>query len=243
MIKYAPFSSNEVPKKWASTKPFGFCRTPGGPSAPIAAVCDRLRAGPGGWFQWARALAVDVWRKNGVKQMGLIWCNGIYWDTGGWIYEYIYMNMIEYEYVYMNRFYDIDVMYIIHDDSYIHIILYSHIYIYMIWVLVWTQPKTLLVTSVHSKCQKPCENGSTPVIIWFNSFCCFSPKSCSPRLPEFFGENSLCLSLPHVIEVGFNGAKHAFTLAGANHLSKQALPVAHTCICCLIRQRPTGWIV
>ena len=44
---------------------------------------------------------------------------------------YIYMNMIEYEYVYMNRFYDIDVMYIIHDDSYIHIILYSHIYIYI----------------------------------------------------------------------------------------------------------------
>jgi hypothetical protein len=37
-------------------------------------------------------------------------------------------------------------------------------------------------------------------------------------------------------EVGFNGAKHAFTLAGANHLSKQALPVAHTCICCLLRQ-------
>ena len=33
--------------------------------------------------------------------------------------------------------------------------------------------------------------------------------------------------------VGFNGAKHAFTLAGANHLSKQALPVAHTCICTL----------
>ena len=33
--------------------------------------------------------------------------------------------------------------------------------------------------------------------------------------------------------VGFNGAKHAFTLAGAAHLSKQALPVAHTCICTL----------
>jgi len=33
--------------------------------------------------------------------------------------------------------------------------------------------------------------------------------------------------------VGFNGAKHAFTLAGANHLSKQASPVAHTCICTL----------
>ncbi|CAE7265880.1 unnamed protein product [Symbiodinium necroappetens] len=33
--------------------------------------------------------------------------------------------------------------------------------------------------------------------------------------------------------VGFNGAKHAFTLCGANHLSKQALPVAHTCICTL----------
>lgn len=34
--------------------------------------------------------------------------------------------------------------------------------------------------------------------------------------------------------VGFNGAKHNFTLAGGqNHLSKQALPVAHTCICTL----------
>ena len=33
--------------------------------------------------------------------------------------------------------------------------------------------------------------------------------------------------------VGFNGAKHSFTLAGASHLSKQALPVAHTCICTL----------
>jgi len=33
--------------------------------------------------------------------------------------------------------------------------------------------------------------------------------------------------------VGFNGAKHNFTLAGAQNLSKQALPVAHTCICTL----------
>lgn len=33
--------------------------------------------------------------------------------------------------------------------------------------------------------------------------------------------------------VGFNGAKHAFTLSGASHLSKEALPVAHTCICTL----------
>jgi hypothetical protein len=44
------------------------------------------------------------------------------------------MNNLEYEYVYMNRYYDIDVMYIIHDDSYIHIILYSHIYIYTIYI-------------------------------------------------------------------------------------------------------------
>ena len=45
------------------------------------------------------------------------------------------MNNIEYEYVYMNRYYDINVMYIIHDDSYIHIILYSHIYIYYIYII------------------------------------------------------------------------------------------------------------
>ena len=81
---------------------------------------------------------------------------------------------------------------------YIYIILYSHtfIYIYMIWVLVWTQPKTLLVTSVHSKCQKPCENGSTPVIIWFNSFCCLSPKSCSARLPDFLGKTPYVCRFP-----------------------------------------------
>lgn len=38
-------------------------------------------------------------------------------------------------------------------------------------------------------------------------------------------------SLRHSPQVGFNGAKHFFTLAGANHLSENALPVAHTCIC------------
>jgi len=33
--------------------------------------------------------------------------------------------------------------------------------------------------------------------------------------------------------VGFNGAKHPFTLSKGNHLSPQSLPMAHACICTL----------
>lgn len=51
------------------------------------------------------------------------------------------------------------------------------------------------------------------------------------HLSPFRPENTIKHQSPPVAKVGFNGAKHFFTLAGANHLSENALPVAHTCIC------------
>merc|ERR1739842_114977 len=33
--------------------------------------------------------------------------------------------------------------------------------------------------------------------------------------------------------VGFNGAKHPFTLARGSHLTSESLPMAHACICTL----------
>merc|ERR1712054_746415 len=33
--------------------------------------------------------------------------------------------------------------------------------------------------------------------------------------------------------VGFNGARHPFTLAKGSHLTPQSLPMAHACICTL----------
>lgn len=62
-----------------------------------------------------------------------------------------------------------------------------------------------------------------------------SPQDCA-RLPQLlqFVTGSARVPVGGFSElVGFNGAKHPFTLSKGNYLMPQSLPMAHACICTL----------
>jgi len=87
----------------------------------------------------------------------------------------------------------------------------------------------------HSVCTHGLSKES-PVVQWFWQVVRGWAKEEEAMLPQLlqFVTGSARVPVGGFSElVGFNGAKHAFTLAGASHLSPQALPVAHTCICTL----------
>jgi len=76
----------------------------------------------------------------------------------------------------------------------------------------------------------------SPVVKWFWQVVhdwATTEESMLPQLLQFVTGSARVPVGGFSELVGFNGAKHFFTLAGANHLSENALPVAHTCICTL----------
>eukprot|EP00931_Biecheleriopsis_adriatica_P085209 TRINITY_DN5950_c0_g1_i1.p1 TRINITY_DN5950_c0_g1~~TRINITY_DN5950_c0_g1_i1.p1 ORF type:complete len:1569 (-),score=409.53 TRINITY_DN5950_c0_g1_i1:132-4838(-) len=81
-------------------------------------------------------------------------------------------------------------------------------------------------------------NRESNVVNWFwevvRAWAASPEDSC--RLPQLlqFVTGSARVPVGGFSElVGFNGSKHAFTLAGGSHLSANALPMAHACICTL----------